>query len=90
MKVFVKEIKGKLVPVTQNFSGFSEVGEVWNDETKEFDEYLSSNKEMCTMKNSIALKKYIYSVVGSLPSHNFKEGDKINSRDVNCIKPIWK
>ena len=91
MKVFTKEILLKLVPVTQDFSGFSEVGEVWNDEKKEFDTFVAETLSYCKLKKAGTVsKKYIYAVIGSLPSQTFKEGDKINPKNIDHIKPIWK
>lgn len=91
MKVTVKEIKGKLVAVTQDFSSFSQVDEVWNDEAKEFDIFFAENKKVCVLENAGKIdKKQVYAVVGMLPENKtFKEGDKINSKDVNYIKPTW-
>lgn len=91
MKVFVKNIKNKLVPVTRDFRGYTEVGEVWDDGAKKFDTFVSETKKVCVLKDAGEVdKKQVYAVVGMLPSHKtFKEGDKIKSQDVVYIKPTW-
>lgn len=93
MKVFVKNIKNKLVPVTQDFRGYSEVGEAWNDGAKKFDTFVSETKKICILKNAGEVdKKQVYAVVGVLFfEKNFKEGDKVDiKKDVNYIKPKWE